>query len=189
MNAAYFAIDPMVFHHFGQIGFANGADGSQIIGAGRPAGFCSGFPSSQANFHDFIGQKAAPRAATISLFPNGIGMHLYEVVTSGLNDIAGRLKVAGRPRYIARVVVGDQEMVVGRFVDLKSPFLNQGPSQVADVDRIGNVQKVHGSAQGGGEGQTGPPCVSSLPPVDFFHFQLPGRLHDPVVGLFQVGII
>ena len=56
VNAADFAIDPMVLHDLWQVGLADGTNGGQVIGSRGPASFSSRLTSSQANFHDLIGQ-------------------------------------------------------------------------------------------------------------------------------------
>ena len=56
MNAADFAIHPMVLHDLWQVGLADGTNGGQVIGSRVPASFSPGLTPRQANFHDLIGQ-------------------------------------------------------------------------------------------------------------------------------------
>ena len=189
MNAADFAIHPVVFHDLWQIGLADGADRSQVVGSGSPAGFCPRLTPGQANCHDFICQKPTARTAAVRFFPDGVRVHLDKMVARCPDDISWRFEISRSPGYVAGVMVRHPQWIIGRLIDLKSPLGNQSPGQIAYVHRVRDFQKVHRTAQSRGEGQTGPPGMASLPPVDLLHPQLAGSLQNPVVYLLQVGII
>jgi hypothetical protein len=97
-------------------------------------------------------------------------MHFHEMITGGLDDVAGRLEIPRCPGYVTGIMISDLKAIVSRLIDLKRSLCDQLRSEITDVRRMGNLQKIHGAAQGGSEGQTGPPGVSSLSPVDFFDF-------------------
>ena len=139
MDAAYFAINLMMFHDLRQICLANSTDGGKIICPGGPACLCARPPPGHPNFHDLISQKPASAAAAKGFFPNRILVHFDKTVAHRLKDISGGLKVSCGSSHIARIVISDQKFIIGRFINLKGPPGNQVPRQVADVEGMANI--------------------------------------------------
>jgi hypothetical protein len=125
--------------------------------------------SGHPNFHQFISQEPSTGAAAIGILAYRIRVHFGKMVARGLDDFSRRFKITCGSGYITWVMISDLQGIIRRLVYLERPFGNEIPSQVANMDRVGNFQKIHRPAQGGGEGQTGPPGVSSLSPINLLH--------------------
>jgi hypothetical protein len=125
MNAAHLTGNFVVFHNFGQICLAYGANGSQKICSGLAASFGPWFSSSQSDFHQFVGQQSSPSSATIGVFPNRIRMHLYKMAANRFQDVSRGFEISGRSGDITGIMIGYFHAIVGRFVNFESASLYQ----------------------------------------------------------------